>query len=502
MMRGTGSGIDSASRAGAALTHVRVGMRAVHAGPARAYAGARSTLTLSALAFALAGCAMAPHAPPAATLTMPTAWRTPAPAAAVDPHWWSSFGDAALDALVQQALANNTDLHGARLRLDEYRARVRVADSSAQPALTASVTPARVRQLNAFVQPVDVTSYAGSFQASYEIDVWGKLANATLAARADLQSQQAAADAAALSVAAQAASGYLNLRGLDAQLALAQATLVSRKSSLDLATRQFEVGYSSRLDLNQAEAEYRATAGAVPQLQRAIAQQENALSQMVGANPGPVARGVELGKLTAPAVSAGVPSELLRRRPDIAQAERAVVASDASLAVARDQLLPSVRLSATAGFQAFSSTQLVNHPFELWSIGGSVLAPIFDGGRLRAQADIAASQRDRALVAYEGVVRNAFVETDNALVSVQRLREQLEQAQERLRAATEVLRIAHNRYANGYASYLEELDAQRTHYSVEVNVLQLEASLLAAHVDLYRALGGGWTAPDAVSRTL
>jgi multidrug efflux system outer membrane protein len=469
---------------------------------ARAGAGARGTLILAALACALGGCAMAPHPPPAATLSMPAAWRTAAPVAAVDAHWWRSFGDAALDALVQQALANNTDLHGASLRLDEYRARLRVTDSARQPVLTANLQPARVRQLNAFVQPVDLTSYAGGFQASYEIDVWGKLANATLAARADLQSQQAALDAAALSVAAQAASGYLNLRGLDAQLALAQATLVSRKRSFDLATRQFEVGYSSRLDLNQAEAEYRATAGAVPQLQRAIAQQENALSQLVGANPGPVARGVELAKLNAPTVAAGVPSALLRRRPDIAQAERAVAASDASLAVARDQLLPSVRLSATAGFQAFSYTQLTNHPFELWSIGGSVLAPIFDGGRLRAQADIAASQRDRALVAYEGVVRNAFVETDNALVSVQRLREQLEQAQQRLAAATEVLRIAHNRYANGYASYLEELDAQRTHYSVEVNVLQLQASLLAAHVDLYRALGGGWSAPDGASRNL
>lgn len=455
--------------------------------------------SLAALACALAGCAMAPHAPPPATLTMPAGWRTAAPQAAVDAAWWHGFGDVALDALVQQALANNTDLHGARLRLDEYRARLRVAGSAELPTLTASVTPARVRQLNAFVQPVDLTSYAGGFQASYEVDIWGKEARATQGARADLQAQQAAADAAALTVAAAAASGYLNLRGLDAQLALAEATLVSRKRSLDLATRQFEVGYSSRLDLNQAEAEYRATTGAVPQLQRAIAQQENALSALVGANPGPVARGIALEQLRAPPLAAGLPSELLRRRPDIAQAERAVVASDAALAVARDQLLPSLRLSATAGFQAFSYTQLTNKPFELWSLGGSVLAPIFDGGRLRALADIAASQRDRALVAYEGVVRNAFVETDNALVSVQRLREQLEQAQARLAAAAEVLRIAHNRYANGYASYLEELDAQRTHYSVQVNVLQLEASLLAAHVDLYRALGGGWTASPALA---
>jgi multidrug efflux system outer membrane protein len=397
--------------------------------------------------------------------------------------------------LVQRALAHNGDLRIAASRLQEYRARVTVADSARAPALSAAFTPARARVISAFGTPVEATSLQGNLQASYEVDLFGKLAGTTAAARADLQSQQALADATALSVAANTASGYLNLRGLDAQLALAGATLASRERSLALAKRQFEVGYSSRLDWAQAQSEYHATATVVPQLERAIAQQENALSVLIGASPGAIARGAALDALAAPAVTPGLPSELLRRRPDIAQAERALVAADASLAAARDQLLPSIRLNASAGLQAYSVSQLLQSPILLWSAGGSVLAPLFDGGHLRAQADIAASLRDRAVFTYESAVRNAFADTENALAGVQRLAEQLAEARQRQQAAAEVLRIAHNRYANGYASYLEELDAQRNAFSADQAVLQLQASLLAAHVDLYRALGGGWTPP-------
>jgi NodT family efflux transporter outer membrane factor (OMF) lipoprotein len=349
--------------------------------------------------------------------------------------------------------------------------------------------------MSQFGTPLTFNSIQGNVQASYELDLFGRLAENTAAARFEYQSQQAAAEAAALSVAANTASGYLNLRGLDAQLELARATLTSRQRSFELARRELEVGYSSRLDLAQAEAELRAAAQVVPQLQRSIADQESALNVLIGNSPGPIPRGAKLSALEAPPVAPGLPSELLRRRPDIAQAERAVAAADASLAAARDQLLPSVQLTASTGLFGFDLPQLLQSPVSLWSVGGSVLAPIFNGGRLRAQADIAASQRDRAVFAYESVVRTAFAETENALDGVERLEQQLTEAEARSVAAAEALRIARNRHANGYASYLEELDAQRTALSAEVSVLQLKASLLGANVDLYRALGGGWTEP-------
>ncbi len=448
---------------------------------------------------ALGGCRIAVQPPPASTLNVPPAWRAPAEVgpnagAAVEADWWRAFGDPALDAMVAQALANNGDIRTARARLQEYQARIRVAASSQAPSLTAGITPGRARAIGPLGTPIESTSVQGNVQAAYELDPFGRLENATQAARFDYASQQAAADAAALSVAANTASGYLNLRGLDAQLALARATLQSRVRSLELARRQFEVGYSSRLELSQAEAEYRTTAAVVPQLERSITQQENALAVLAGTSPGPVARGGDFAALRVPAIQPGLPSELLRRRPDIAQAERAIAALDASLAVARDQMLPALRLTASVGGYAHNLPDLLGAGTTLWSVGGSILAPIFDAGRLRAQAEISASLRDRAVFAYESVVRNALAETENALTAVQRLREQLEQAEARRVATAEVLRIAHNRYRNGYSSYLEELDAQRNAFTAENNVLQLRASYLAAHVDLYRALGGGWAA--------
>jgi NodT family efflux transporter outer membrane factor (OMF) lipoprotein len=442
----------------------------------------------------LAGCGMAPQPAPPSTLQVPAAWRTaPGAGSVVDPAWWESFGDPALDALVKRALRHNGDLRIARSRLQEYEARVRVAESARQPALNLSFAPTRARAIGPLGQPVEVTSIVGAVQASYELDLFGRLASTTESARFDALSQQAALDAAALSVAASAASGYLNLLGLRAQLDLARVTLDSRARSVALARHQFEVGYSSRLEMSQAEAELHATAAAVPQLERAIAQQEQALSLLEGASPGPMAYGASLRTVRMPAPGPGLPSELLRRRPDIAQAERALAASSASLAAARDQLLPSIRLTASAGLEGASVARLLRSPVELWSVGGSVLAPLFDAGRLRAQAEIAATLRDRALYTYENVVRSAFAETENALAAIDGLQRQLQEAEARRQAANETLRVAHKRYANGYASYLEELDAQRNAFSAENTVLQLRASLLVAHVDLYRALGGGWT---------
>jgi multidrug efflux system outer membrane protein len=453
----------------------------------------------------LSGCRIAvPPAPPS-TLEVPAQWRTPAsagassggapavPGATVERDWWRAFGDPALDALVAQALARNGDVLTARSRLQEYAARIRVAEAAEGPTLGVNLAPGRARVIGPFGTPVESTLFQGNLQAAYELDLFGTRGYATSAARADYAAQEAASAAAALAVAANTASGYLNLRGLDAQLALARETLASRQRSLDLARRQFEVGYSSRLELSQAESEYRNTAGAVPQLARAIAQQENALSVLVGASPAAIARGASLTALRAPAIGPGLPSELLRRRPDINQAENALAAADAGLAAARNALLPTINLTASLGSYARTLPDLLASPTARWSVGGSVLAPVFNGGRLRAQAAISASLRDRAIIAYEAAVRSAFADTENALAGIARLSEQLDQAEARRAAAAEVLRIAHNRYRNGYSSYLEELDAQRTAFTAETAALQLRASWLQAHVDLYRALGGGWT---------
>ncbi|MCI0570015.1 MAG: TolC family protein, partial [Myxococcaceae bacterium] len=247
-------------------------------------------------------------------------------------------------------------------------------------------------------------------------------------------------------------------------------------------------------ELTQAEAELEAAAQRVPALELAIRRQENALRVLTGEVPGPIERGSALDALSLPTVPAGLPSELLRRRPDIAQAEAQLAASDANLAAARAQFLPQVRLGAS--LSALVSSALRYDPITLWNLGGSILAPIFNGGRLQAQADAAAARRDQAAWAYRGVTLTAFAEVESGLEAVQRLEQQGEHARAQRDVLARSLRLAHNRYTAGYASYLEELDAQRGLLSAQLAVIQIAESQLSATVSLYQALGGGWSSPQ------
>ncbi|HWW72906.1 MAG TPA: TolC family protein, partial [Duganella sp.] len=197
--------------------------------------------------------------------------------------------------------------------------------------------------------------------------------------------------------------------------------------------------------------------------------------------------------LEPPPVPAGLPSELLRRRPDIARAEYNLVAVNANLQATRDQLLPSFKLTAVGGIQSLKMHDFLNAPTALWRLTGAIAAPVFEGDRVQSQTDSVAAQRDQLTYAYENAVRTAFSETDNSLGAIYQLKEQAVQNDARRATAAETLRIARNRYRNGYASYLEELDAQRTLYSADVGRLQLRTRILVASVDLYRAMGGGWT---------
>jgi multidrug efflux system outer membrane protein len=423
------------------------------------------------IALALAGCAATVAPPPASTLQTPAAWRTtagPVQGPAVEKQWWQAFGDPALSALVAKALENNGDLRIARARVAQFRAQVGVTAAAQKPNVFVDTAPTRTRQLAYNGVPYVTNVYQAEFQASYEVDLWGRLAAQTDAATATFQSEQANADAAALSIAGNVASR-------------------------DLAKRQFDVGYSSRLEWLQAQAEYQTTAEQVPQLKRSIFEQENALSILIGGNPGPIARGTELSQLEPPAVPAGLPSELLRRRPDIARAEFNLIAVNANLKATRDQLLPSFKLTAVGGVQNLNWHDFVNAPTALWRLTGAIAAPVFEGDRVQYQTDAVAAQRDQAVFAYENAVRSAFSETDNSLGAIYQLKEQAVQNDARRATAAETLRIAHNRYRNGYASYLEELDAQRTLYNADVGRLQLKTRILVASVDLYRAMGGGWS---------
>lgn len=441
----------------------------------------------------LAGCmpALKP-APELARVTPPAAWREPSEATvAVDPQWWRSFGDPRLSGVVDAALARNSDVLIALARVDEARAQAEAAEAARVPALDLAVGVRAGRTLESIgishsraIQP--------SLQASWEPDIFGRIRNQVRAAGLQYRATQAERDAAALAVAAGAAQNYVALLALDAQLSITRETVASRAEALRLATDQARVGYISQLQLTQAQSEYQSVLQSVPELELAVRRQENAVRLLAGELPGDVARGKAFEALLLPPVPEALPSQLLARRPDIAQRELVLAASDTALALRRQAFLPQISLSAQLGSVLVSA--LDYDPVRIWSIGGSVLAPLFEGGRLTAQYEAAASQRDQAAFAYRRAVLTAFSEVENALAGVPRLRDQVGHALQRREILTRSLGYARDRYRAGYASYLEELDAQRNLYQVELNLVTLRRTQIDNLIALYRALGGGWSA--------
>ncbi|KJV27846.1 efflux transporter outer membrane subunit [Pantoea sp. SM3] len=447
----------------------------------------------SLMALMVSGCATEVEKAPA-SLPIPDSWRQQVgPSAAPEAQWWQRFGDDNLNRLVNQALQHNSDILIARSRVDQYRAQLRAAQGDNFPTLSAGVAATHQRALSAVTgQPYENAVFQGLIQANYDVDLWGSRSNSILASQASLDAQRAAASAAELTVASSVASGYLSLCALDEQLRVTEATLATRENSLNLAQRQFETGYTSRLEWMQAASEYQTAKAQVPQLQHQIEQQENALSVLVGMNPREIARTRNFDHIKPQTLPTLLPSQLLNRRPDIVQAQRQLIAADASLASAQADLLPSLNLTATGTLQSYQLHQLLDNPFRLWSIGGSILAPLLNREALTAQVDVAMAARNQALYGYEKVVRGAFSDVDNALDAIRRSQEQLTELQKQEGYVTEAYRIARNRYQNGYASYLDELDAQRTLFNTQLNIVSVKNTLLLAQIDLYRSLGGGW----------
>lgn len=455
---------------------------------------------------ALAGCMPAHRQPPAqAGIITPQAWSTTASSrgnsslhtqdAAIQPQWWQAFNDAALDRHVEAALAYNTNLLAAGSRIDAARAQVDLARSAIGPTLGASIGVQAQRALGNTGLATSRTLQPG-LQAAWEPDLWGRLRTQASAAQFQLLASQADRDGLALSISANTAQTYIGLLALEAQLAQTQATVLSRAEALRIAQDKARVGYTSQLQVTQAESEYEGVLQSLPQLQTAIARQYNALRLLTGELPASLpAKDVQpdlFAKLRLPDVPLALPSELLRRRPDLAQAESLLAASDASLQASRSAFLPKVSLSASL------STLYINalnySPAGVWSIGGSVLAPLFDQGRLMAQYDGAVAQRDQAALAYRGATLAAFGEVENALVGTKRLEEQLDHVVRRRDVLERSVNYAKDRYEAGYAPYLEQLDTQRNLYQTEIDVINIRQLQLLNQLNLYKALGGGWNA--------
>ena len=449
----------------------------------------RSLALVATSALALSACAPTlQQAPPDAAVSAPAQWRTQLEGTApVERDWWNAFGDPQLSRLVEQAQRNNPDVRIAAARVEEARATELGSRGYLLPSLGAGADGAYRREVSPFGQPRTTAVAQPAFRASYEVDLFGKNAARVDAAEAGVAASAAAEEAARLSVTAATASGYITLLALDARREVLDETLKARGEALKFARDRAEVGYTSQLELRQAEAEYQATAQQVPQLKAQIARQENALSVLTGELPGAIVRGGTLADLRRPAAPATLPSELLRRRPDIAAAEYRIASADAKMRVARADFMPSLNLGASAGV---ALSDLLADPVGIWSLGGSILAPIFQGGKLQAQLDGATAQRDQAAWAYRSTVLDAFREVEDRKVVLANLDEQERALVAQQAAVADALRHARNRYRAGYTPYIEQVDAQRALLGVELSLVQVKADELTALVGLYQAVGG------------
>jgi multidrug efflux system outer membrane protein len=474
--------------------------------------GARSRRRLGIVLLALpllaaAGCTLGPdYARPA--VPTPAAWRGPAEGAGslADLAWWDLFRDEALQALVGEALEANKDLRLAVARVDEARAQLGVTRSGQFPQLDANgqVATRRSSEVGAPPLPAGVDAESGQFRTTldlaFELDLWGRLRRATEAARAELLATEEARRTVVLTLVSDVAQAYFEILDLDRELDVARRTVASRRASLDLLRLRFREGLTAELDVRRAEAELASAAATVPDLERRLAQTEHRLSVLLGRNPGTVARGRPLEDQPAPPeIPAGLPSALLERRPDIRQAEQRLVAANARIGEARAAFFPQVTLTGLFGVESAELGDLFTGPARVWSLGPRVTLPLFNAGRNRARLEAAEARRTQALVQYEQAVQQAFREVEDALVAHRKARETRLEQEAQVAASRRALDLAELRYRNGLATYLDVLDAQRRLFSGELALAATRRAQLVALVQVYKALGGGWT-PEAAPR--
>jgi outer membrane protein, multidrug efflux system len=444
----------------------------------------------------LTGCmGVRPQAPSATHVSIPPDWRNSHDAGPlVKGQWWELLGDPVLTELVQAALLENDDIGIASTRVTEARALERLSQAARLPSVSLDSSPSRQAGISPFGFPDQQTQTGFDVTIGYDADLFGRLRQRTQAARAATLASSASRDAVILAVVATAAGEYIRLRALDARLEVIRKTIQARQDSLTVARRLERAGYSSALELRQAESEYDATLALLPAAELATVKQETVLALLCGSTPRTFIRGKMIGEFDTPPIPSELPSALLRHRPDVFAAEQALVAADHQLDADRAAFLPNFSLAGVAG-KAYSN--LYPDPIAIWSIGGSVLAPLFEGGRLHAQADLAAARRDQAAFEYRHTVLQAFREVEDALASTRDYDLQVQALIIQQEALQRSLILATNRYRAGYAPYLDQLDAQRGLLSAELSVIDAQAGRLMSYVDLYRAMGGAWSATGA-----
>ncbi len=458
----------------------------------------------SVIALSLGGCSLAPDFVKP-EMEIPENWTSARLASAeeIPANWWRSFNDPALIALVEEALGANNDLQLAAARVAAARALLTGQQAERYPLL--EVEGAAVRQelseetVTAGArggQPFNDLQVSGVL--SYELDLWGRLANASEAARARLLASAANREAVRLAVIGEVANGYFNLRTLDRQLEIAERTVASRRESVALQRARFEGGDVDELALRQAESELAAAESELPRLRHQRTRQRNALAVLLGRNPrqivqDDIAVADAIDGIDAPdSVPAGRPADLIVRRPDIAAAEQELLATNAEIGVARTAFLPRVSFVGLLGLQSASGGDLLQGSASAWQLGGSLTGPLLDFGRADALVDQAEARQRQALITYRQTIQTAFQEVLDALSGMHRAKERLQAQARQVAALQSTTELARQRFQGGFSSYLEVLDAERSLFAIELDLVETQRDRLRSAVNLYRALGGGW----------
>jgi multidrug efflux system outer membrane protein len=404
------------------------------------------------------------------------------------------FQDPQLQDLIHTALQQNYDVRIAATRILEAQAQAGITRADQLPTISGGVEAVNQRSARSkFFPAFETSSNQVDLSLAWELDFWGKYRRATESARANLLATQWARQAVINTLVSDVAAAYFQLRELDLELEISRRTLASRRDSLLLTQTLASGGATSMLDVRQAEQLVFTAAETIPDLERRIEQQENFLSTLLGNNPGPIARGKKLTEQPhAPEIPAGLPSSLLERRPDIRQAEAQLIAANAQIGVAKAAYFPQISLTASGGYQSSALTSLFTGPAGLWSFGGSLVQPIFTGGRIRSNVKFTEARQQEAELVYQQSIQQAFRGVSDALVEYRKDREFREQQEQLAFSAEDAARLSETRYRGGATSYLEVLTNETNYFDAELGLAQAQLNELLGLVRIYRNLGGGW----------
>jgi multidrug efflux system outer membrane protein len=460
----------------------------------------RKLLTAALLSGMLSGCAVGPnyHRP---AVQPPNSFRDLADnpqlqaqaASYADLPWWQVFQDQKLQELIRTALKQNYDLQLAAERINAARAQLAITRSSLFPQVAGNAN------FNGGKENLEQSRYnflTLTADAAFQLDFFGRLRRANEAARAQLLATEDARQVVALTLVSDVATDYFTLLELDLQLAITRETVTTQTDSVKLTHLRLQHGVATKLDVLQAQQVLDTANAQIPDLERQIAQAEDAISILLGDYPEDIARGIPLVQQSLPPeVPAGVPSSIIERRPDIREAEQILIAANADIGVAKAQFFPQISLTGGGGgsfgrSSAFSS--LMTTQLGIWSYGAQVSQPIFTGGALKGNLHLAESQHQQALIGYRETIQHAFGEVSDALIGYEKLHQVRTRQQDSVADLQETVRISTLRYKGGTTTYLEVLDGQRSLYGAELTLAAARGEEYRSLVQLYKALGGGW----------